>query len=52
MAGMFIAIEGGDRTGKSTLAASLAERWEAAGLTVRRSREPGGPSRAASCGGS
>lgn len=42
MAGMFIAIEGGDRTGKSTLAASLAARWEAAGLTVRRSREPGG----------
>ena len=42
MPGMFIAIEGGDRTGKSTLAGSLAARWEAAGLSVLRTREPGG----------
>lgn len=42
MPGMFIAIEGGDRTGKSTVAGALAERWEAAGLSVLRTREPGG----------
>lgn len=42
MPGMFIAIEGGDRTGKSTVAGALTERWEAAGLSVLRTREPGG----------
>lgn len=41
-AGLFIAFEGGDGAGKSTQAARLAETLEARGLTVLRTREPGG----------
>ncbi|TLM74930.1 dTMP kinase [Pseudarthrobacter sp. NamB4] len=41
-AGLFIAFEGGDGAGKSTQAARLAEALEARGLTVLRTREPGG----------
>jgi dTMP kinase len=40
--GLFIAFEGGDGAGKSTQAARLAETLEARGLTVLRTREPGG----------
>lgn len=39
---MFIAFEGGDGAGKSTQAARLAGALEARGLTVLRTREPGG----------
>jgi dTMP kinase len=40
--GLFIAFEGGDGAGKSTQAARLAGSLEARGLTVLRTREPGG----------
>lgn len=40
--GLFIAFEGGDGAGKSTQAARLATALEARGLTVLRTREPGG----------
>lgn len=40
--GLFIAFEGGDGAGKSTQAARLAEALESRGLTVLRTREPGG----------
>ena len=39
---MFIAFEGGDGAGKSTQAARLAGALETRGLTVLRTREPGG----------
>lgn len=41
-AGLFIAFEGGDGAGKSTQAARLAEALESRGLSVLRTREPGG----------
>ena len=41
-AGLFIAFEGGDGAGKSTQAAELAKALESRGLTVLRTREPGG----------
>ncbi|MCG2622943.1 dTMP kinase [Arthrobacter sp. I2-34] len=37
-----MAFEGGDGAGKSTQAAALQQRLEAAGRTVLRTREPGG----------
>ncbi|MBT2533248.1 dTMP kinase [Arthrobacter sp. ISL-48] len=40
--GLFIAFEGGDGAGKSTQTARLAEALESRGLTVLRTREPGG----------
>jgi dTMP kinase len=40
--GLFIAFEGGDGAGKSTQAARLAGSLESLGLTVLRTREPGG----------
>ena len=40
--GLFIAFEGGDGAGKSTQAARLAGTLEKRGLTVLRTREPGG----------
>ncbi|MET3206192.1 MULTISPECIES: dTMP kinase [unclassified Arthrobacter] len=40
--GFFIAFEGGDGAGKSTQAGRLAETLETRGLTVLRTREPGG----------
>lgn len=40
--GLFIAFEGGDGAGKSTQAAELARVLESRGLTVLRTREPGG----------
>jgi dTMP kinase len=40
--GLFIAFEGGDGAGKSTQAAWLAGSLESRGLTVLRTREPGG----------
>lgn len=40
--GRYIALEGGDGSGKSTVARALAERLEAAGEQVVTVREPGG----------
>jgi dTMP kinase len=40
--GLFIAFEGGDGAGKSTQAARLFDALESKGLTVLRTREPGG----------
>ncbi len=42
LATMFVALEGGEGAGKSTLAAALRERLEAAGREVVLVREPGG----------
>lgn len=42
MSGRFITLEGGEGVGKSTLAAALLGRLEAAGLQVELTREPGG----------
>ena len=44
--GRFITFEGGEGAGKSTLAASLAARLQALGLTVDLTREPGGSPKA------
>ncbi len=40
--GRFLTLEGGEGTGKSTQAARLVERLQARGLSVVRTREPGG----------
>lgn len=40
--GRFITLEGGEGVGKSTLAAALAQQLSARGITVIRTREPGG----------
>lgn len=40
--GRFITLEGGEGVGKSTLAAALAAKLGERGLTVVRTREPGG----------
>jgi dTMP kinase len=40
--GLFITLEGGDGSGKSTQSAALTEWLEASGRTVLHSREPGG----------
>ncbi|MEO3940114.1 dTMP kinase [Paenarthrobacter nicotinovorans] len=40
--GLFIAFEGGDGAGKSTQAARLSETLQSRGLSVLRTREPGG----------
>jgi dTMP kinase len=42
MRGKFITLEGGEGTGKSTQAATLAQRLEWLGLGVKLTREPGG----------
>ena len=42
MAGLFITLEGGDGSGKSTQSALLAQWLRSAGRTVVLSREPGG----------
>ncbi len=44
--GRFITLEGGEGAGKSTLARALSERLDAAGLTARMTREPGGSPKA------
>ena len=44
MAGRFIVLEGGEGTGKSTLAAALGRRLVANGTDVELTREPGGTS--------
>lgn len=41
-AGRFITLEGGEGTGKSTLAKGLARKLEAAGIRAILTREPGG----------
>ena len=41
-AGRFITLEGGEGTGKSTLAKELAQKLEAAGIRTILTREPGG----------
>lgn len=42
MAGRFITLEGGEGAGKTTLIEGLKDALEASGLTVVRTREPGG----------
>lgn len=44
--GHFITLEGGEGAGKSTLARALSERLDAAGVTARTTREPGGSPKA------